>query len=106
MAYSIRSNGIHHNDIRASALITPVHAAEYLARRLFEVGIRAVHGVPGDHNLTALHYLEHCGLSWVGNCNELNAGYAADGYARIKGISALFTSNGKMTSLRCEDIAF
>ncbi|KAF2166285.1 hypothetical protein M409DRAFT_66751 [Zasmidium cellare ATCC 36951] len=82
------------SDIRASALIAPIHVAEYLARRLFEVGIRAVHGVPGDHNLVALDYLEHCGLSWVGNCNELNAGYAADGYARIKGISTLFTSFG------------
>ena len=30
----------------------------------------------------------------MGNCNELNAGYAADGYARIKGISALVTTFG------------
>ena len=34
------------------------------------------------------------GLSWVGNCNELNAGYAADGYARVKGISAIITTFG------------
>lgn len=101
MAQSIRSNGnlstaysIRSSDIRSSSLIAPVHVAEYLARRLFEVGVRAVHGVPGDHNLLALDYLDHCGLSWVGNCNELNAGYAADGYARIKGISALVTSYG------------
>jgi TPP-dependent 2-oxoacid decarboxylase len=25
------------------------------------------------------------GLKWLGACNELNAAYAADGYARIKG---------------------
>ena len=41
--------------------------------------------MPGDYNLVALDYLEKAGLKWVGNCNELNAGYAADGYARIKG---------------------
>lgn len=28
----------------------------------------------GDYNLTALDYLDKCGLHWVGNCNELNAG--------------------------------
>ena len=61
---------------------------------LHEVGIRSVHGVPGDYNLVALDYLPKEGLNWVGNCNELNAGYAADGYARIKGISALVTTFG------------
>ena len=30
----------------------------------------------------------------MGNCNELNAGYAADGYARINGISAVVTTFG------------
>jgi pyruvate decarboxylase len=25
-------------------------------------------------------------LTWLGACNELNAAYAADGYARIKGV--------------------
>jgi hypothetical protein len=28
----------------------------------------------GDYNLAALDYLPKCGLHWVGNCNELNAG--------------------------------
>ncbi len=28
----------------------------------------------GDYNLEALDYLPECGLHWVGNCNELNAG--------------------------------
>ena len=27
-------------------------------------------------------------LTWLGNCNELNAAYAADGYTRIKGVPA------------------
>ena len=42
----------------------------------------------------ALDYVAKTGLNWVGNCNELNAGYAADGYARIKGISAIVTTFG------------
>ncbi|KAJ5096573.1 hypothetical protein N7456_007294 [Penicillium angulare] len=71
-----------------------MHLAEYLFRRLHQIGIRGVFGIPGDFNLTALDYIEECGLNWVGNVNELNAGYAADGYARIKGISAIVTTLG------------
>ncbi|EEA27452.1 hypothetical protein TMatcc_004259 [Talaromyces marneffei ATCC 18224] len=82
------------SDIVTRELKKPINLVEYLYRRLYEVGIRSVHGLPGDYNLQALDYLPKCGLSWVGNCNELNAGYAADGYARIKGISAMITTFG------------
>ena len=61
-------------DIRTSELKKPVDIVEYLYRRLHEFGVRSVHGVPGDYNLVALDYLPKCGLNWVGNCNELNAG--------------------------------
>ncbi|KAI9794671.1 MAG: Pyruvate decarboxylase 1 [Candelina submexicana] len=81
-------------DIRTSELKAPIDAAEYLFRRLHELGVRGVHGVPGDYNLVALDYIQKTGLDWVGNCNELNAGYAADGYARVKGISAIVTTFG------------
>ncbi|KAL8940304.1 MAG: hypothetical protein Q9211_002348 [Gyalolechia sp. 1 TL-2023] len=82
------------SDIRTSELKSPIDIAEYLFRRLHEVGIRGIHGVPGDYNLVALDYIPKCGLNWVGNVNELNAGYAADGYARVKGISAVVTTFG------------
>ncbi|KAL2414733.1 Pyruvate decarboxylase [Exophiala dermatitidis] len=71
-----------------------IDLAEYLFRRLYEAGARSVHGVPGDYNLVALDYIVPAGLDWAGNCNELNAGYAADGYGRVKGISALVTTFG------------
>lgn len=61
-------------DIRTSELRQPIDVAEYLFRRLHELGIRSVHGVPGDYNLVALDYLPKAGLQWVGNVNELNAG--------------------------------
>ena len=51
-----------------------VQLVEYLFTRLHQVGIRAVHGVPGDYNLIALDYLDNAGLRWVGDANELNAG--------------------------------
>ncbi|GKT48416.1 pyruvate dehydrogenase complex protein X component, mitochondrial [Colletotrichum spaethianum] len=81
-------------DIRTQGLKQPVDVVEYLFKRLHEVGVRSVHGLPGDFNLVALDYLPECGLKWVGNVNELNAGYAADGYARVKGISAIITTFG------------
>lgn len=71
-----------------------ISVAGYLFTRLRQLGVGAVHGVPGDFFLKALDHLKPAGLKWVGNCNELNAGYAADGYARVKGISAVFTTMG------------
>ncbi|KAA8517436.1 hypothetical protein F0562_017729 [Nyssa sinensis] len=61
----------------------------HLARRLVQVGVIDVFSVPGDFNLTLLdHLLAEPGLNLIGCCNELNAGYAADGYARSRGVGA------------------
>ncbi|RAH82461.1 pyruvate decarboxylase [Aspergillus japonicus CBS 114.51] len=74
--------------------MSSVTLAEYLFTRLVQLGVHSLHGVPGDFNLRLLDYVEPTGLRWVGNANELNAGYAADGYARIKGVGALITTFG------------
>ncbi|XP_015874377.3 pyruvate decarboxylase 1 [Ziziphus jujuba] len=74
----------------------PVHPASFsgtlgrhLARRLVEIGAKDVFSVPGDFNLTLLdHLVAEPELNLVGCCNELNAGYAADGYARSRGVGA------------------
>jgi indolepyruvate decarboxylase len=67
----------------------------FLLRRLHEAGIRHIFGVPGDYNLELMQQLEERGEpAWVGNCNELNASYAADAYARINGIGALIVTHG------------
>ncbi|XP_024988906.1 pyruvate decarboxylase 1 [Cynara cardunculus var. scolymus] len=61
----------------------------HLARRLVQIGVKDVFSVPGDFNLTLLdHLIAEPGLNLVGCCNELNAGYAADGYARANGVGA------------------
>lgn len=68
---------------------------EYLLNRLAELGINHIFGVPGDYNLGFLDQVEnHPNINWIGNCNELNGAYSADGYARIKGIGALVTTFG------------
>jgi indolepyruvate decarboxylase len=67
---------------------------EFLLRRLEEAGIGHLFGVPGDFNLELLQQLEDStDLKWVGTCNELNASYAADGYARLNGMGALTVTN-------------
>src|SRR5215813_1074157 len=67
----------------------------FLLRRLHEAGIRHIFGVPGDYNLELMQQLEDRGQpAWIGNCNELNASYATDAYARINGIGALIVTHG------------
>lgn len=82
------------SNIRASELQEPVDVAEYLFRRLNQLGVKSIHGVPGDFNLVALDYIPKEGLKWVGSVNELNAAYAADGYARVNGLAAVVTTFG------------
>lgn len=68
---------------------------DFLLRRLEEAGVRHLFGVPGDYNLEFMQQLEDRGApAWIGNCNELNASYAADAYARINGIGALSVTHG------------
>ena len=68
---------------------------DYLLDRLAELGISEIFGVPGDYNLEFLdHIVAHPAIRWVGNANELNAGYAADGYGRLRGMSAVVTTFG------------
>ncbi|PVH93205.1 pyruvate decarboxylase [Periconia macrospinosa] len=68
----------------------------YLWERLHQVGIDTIFGCPGDFNLQSLDPIFQVkGLKWVGNQNELNAAYAADGYGRIKDIpGCLVTTHG------------
>jgi indolepyruvate decarboxylase len=68
---------------------------EHVLMRLKELGIKEVFGVPGDFSFGVCDAI--CNdreLRWIGNSNELNAAYAADGYARIKGFAALSTAFG------------
>ncbi|RDW81560.1 uncharacterized protein DSM5745_05117 [Aspergillus mulundensis] len=66
--------------------------ATYLFTRLNQLGIHTVHGVPGDFNIPMLGFIKPAGLHFVESTTELNAAYAADAYARVRGVSALITS--------------
>lgn len=67
----------------------------FILQQLHALNVDRIYGVPGDYNLSLLELLENDErLAFVGNCNELNASYAADGYARMKGAGALIVTYG------------
>ncbi|MBX4909006.1 MULTISPECIES: thiamine pyrophosphate-dependent enzyme [Rhizobium] len=63
---------------------------QYLVDRLGELGLGHLFSVAGDYSIEWVNsYVEKSGIQVIEEVNELNAGYAADGYARLKGIGAL-----------------
>ncbi|MBV8070815.1 MAG: alpha-keto acid decarboxylase family protein [Acidobacteriaceae bacterium] len=63
--------------------------------RLHAIGVSKIFGVAGDYTFPVDDAIvEHPGMEWIGCSNELNAAYAADGYARITGLGALCTTFG------------
>jgi TPP-dependent 2-oxoacid decarboxylase len=69
--------------------------AGYLLSRLAEAGVISVFGVPGDYNLGLLDaFAGRPSMAWIGMASELGAGYAADSYARLRGLGALVTTFG------------
>ncbi|TVY37569.1 Pyruvate decarboxylase [Lachnellula occidentalis] len=74
-------------------MTSTISMGQYLFKRVAELGIEHVFGVPGDFNLTLLDELFKVQeLNWLGVCNELNGAYAADGYARIKGVPGVLVT--------------
>lgn len=60
----------------------------YLAKRIADTGLDVFFSVPGDFNLVLLdQFLKERRLRMIGCRNELNAGYAADGFARERGFA-------------------
>lgn len=71
----------------------PRTLGRFLAERIADAGVRHWFAVPGDFNLSLLdQLLLEQRMQMVNTCNELNGGYAADGYARACGISCLVTT--------------
>lgn len=60
---------------------------KYLTERLVQAGAKSCFTVPGDFTLKLLDEItKEKDLQLVRCCNELNAGYAADGYSRATGL--------------------
>jgi indolepyruvate decarboxylase len=61
----------------------------YLIQRLYEHGVRHVFGVPGDFVLGFDKLLEASELQFITTCDEQGAGFAADAYARMRGLGVV-----------------
>jgi indolepyruvate decarboxylase len=68
---------------------------QHVLSRLHDIGVKDIFGVAGDYAFPVQDAI--CSdrtFRFIGNCNELNAAYAADGYARLYGMAALSTTYG------------
>ncbi|RLV96186.1 Pyruvate decarboxylase [Spathaspora sp. JA1] len=81
--------------------MSEITLGRYLFERLYQLDVQTIFGLPGDFNLSLLDKIYEVedihgkgSFRWAGNANELNAAYAADGYARLKRISCLVTTFG------------
>jgi indolepyruvate decarboxylase len=73
----------------------PQTTVQYVLSRLRQLGVTDIFGVPGDFAFPLNDQIcEDKDMRFIGSCNELNAAYAADGYARIKGLAAINTTYG------------
>src|ERR1044072_2795530 len=69
--------------------------SSYILTRLKQAGLGHIFSVPGDYAGPFLETLDQTqGIERVPNMNELGCGYAADGYARYKGIGAACVQYG------------
>jgi indolepyruvate decarboxylase len=62
---------------------------DYLIQRLYAHGVRHVFGIPGDYVLGFYDQLSRSKLRLINTCDEQGAGFAADAYARVRGLGAV-----------------
>jgi indolepyruvate decarboxylase len=67
----------------------PKTVSEYLIHRLLDYGVEHVFGVPGDYALRFFRQLENSSLQVINTCDEQGAGFAADAYARLRGLGVV-----------------
>src|SRR6266852_786531 len=68
---------------------TPPGIGDYLIQRLYDHGVRHVFGIPGDYVLGFYDLLHRSPLQIINTCDEQGAGFAADAYARVRGLGAV-----------------
>ena len=60
-----------------------------LLKRLYDLGLTHIFGIPGDYVLTLYNLIEESPIQHIGTTREDCAGFAADAYARIRGIGGI-----------------
>ncbi|KAK9773980.1 putative thiamine diphosphate-binding protein [Seiridium cardinale] len=82
-----------------------VLVGDYLFRRLREIGITPVFGVPGDYELELLDLIPSNNLSWIGSLNELVAAHYVNMSAEVSFATAILneasTAAQEIDSIEC-----
>src|SRR4051812_37851777 len=66
---------------------------DYIVQRIADEGVEHCFGVPGDYAFPVGDAVDrNPNIKWIGCSNELNASYAADGYARARSAAMLSTT--------------
>lgn len=86
----------------ATAATTP---ERYVLRRLKELGVTKIFGVPGKTCEALYEVAAAEGMAVVVTASDLEAGYAADGYARVSGLGAVAVTYGVGTSSLANAVA-
>src|ERR1700754_2637937 len=77
------------------ASLMSITVIQHVLSRLRDIGVTDIFGVPGDYSFAINDAMcTEPGMRWISCGNELNAAYAADGYARVKGAGAVCTTFG------------
>jgi len=71
-----------------------MHVADYLLGRLREAGVTHTFGIPGDYALPFYAAQARAGMKTVVMTHEPSVGYAADVYARLKGLGVAVVTYG------------
>ncbi len=71
-----------------------VTIGEYLIQKLYEHGLRHAFGIPGDYVLAFYKQLFDSKIKVINTADEQGAGYAANAYARLRGLGAVCITYG------------
>ena len=78
-----------------TGMVKAATVADYIIERLAAEGVHHCFGVAGDYVFPICDAVDNSAkVKWIGCANELNASYAADGYARVRGAAMLVTTYG------------
>ena len=85
----------HSLETSAAKKLQSTSVADYIVQRIADEGVTHCFEVAGDYLFPMCNAIESSQkVKWIGCANELNAAYAADGYARIRGAGMLATTYG------------
>jgi len=71
-----------------------MNLTEYLFHRLRELGVGHTFGIPGDFVLPVYAVQEEVGMPTIVCCHEPGVGFAADAYARFRGLGVALVTYG------------